>query len=135
MKKVVFFSLLAIALLSSCTQKVKGPDKVSVIENTLMSVSFYSDSTGNDPADIVKSFEKVNKAIDSIGYPDAGYKIWHVQSDTTKNIRFMIQGSWPDQEVYNTIHENELYMNAIKELQSSASNLKQVFYNRFTLVK
>jgi hypothetical protein len=47
----------------------------------------------------------------------------------------MIEGSWPDQEVYNIIHKNELYLNAMKELQSSASNLNQVFYNRFTLVR
>lgn len=130
-----FISLLAILLASSCAQKTTEPQKVAAIENTLISVSFYSDSTGNDPAAIVQSFEKVNKAIDSIGYPDAGYKLWQVQDDTSKNIRFMIEGSWPDQDVYNTIHKNESYLNAIKELQSSARNLNQVFYNRFILVK
>lgn len=135
MKKILFISLLIIILVSSCTDKPKESQKVDAIPNTLISISFYGDSTGTDASAIAQSFEKVNKVIDSIGYPDAGYKFWLVQSDTSKNIKFMIQGSWPDQEVYNTIHKNESYLNAMKDLQKAASNLKSLSYNRFTLVK
>jgi len=135
MKKIFFLSIVCILFASSCIQKSKEPEKVSSIENTLTSITFISDSTGTEPAAIFRSLDKVNQAIDTIGYPDAGYKLWLIQSDTSKNIKFMIQGSWPDQEVYNTIHKNELYLNAMKEWQKSASNLKEISYNRFILVK
>lgn len=135
MKKIVFLSLFAFVVVSSCTQKVKDSEKVAAIENNLKSVSFYSDSTGHDPSAMVQAFEKVNKAIDSIGYPDAGYTLWIIQSDTGKNIKFMIEGSWPDQEAYNTVHKNDLYTSAMKEVENSASALKMISYNRFTLLK
>jgi hypothetical protein len=135
MKKIVFLFLLALTAVSSCTQEVKKSEKVAALENTLISVSFYSDSTMDDPSALLQSFEKVNKAIDSIGYPDAGYKLWRIQSDTSKNIDYMIEGLWPDQEIYNSIHMNELYTSAMKDLQQWSKNLKNVFYNRFVLVK
>jgi outer membrane lipoprotein-sorting protein len=59
MKKVAFLCLFATLVIISCTQKSKEPDTAAAIENTLLSVSFYSDSTVNDPHAIVQSFEKV----------------------------------------------------------------------------
>lgn len=132
MKKIVFLSLLVTIGMSGCANKES--ETVTAIDNTLKSVSFWIDSIKVEPTALIQSFEKVNMAIDSLGYPDAGYKLWLIQSDSS-NIRFMIEGLWPDQEVYNAIHRNELYTNAMKEFQKSSGNLKMVSYNRFILVK
>ena len=137
--KTVFIGLIVmsffIIFLFSCTQK-KAETEVK-IENTLKSVSFYSDSAGIEPQEMFVSLERINKAIDSIGYPDAGYTIWLVQSDTNKAYRFMIEGYWPDQAIYDTIHNHELYKQAhsISEKDELWNALKKVTYDRFIIVK
>jgi hypothetical protein len=136
MKKIVFFALLIAMVVGSCTQNKAVPE--TRIDNTLKSVSFWYDSVGIDPHLLFLSLERVNKAIDSIGYPDAGYKVWLVQSDTNKAYRFMIEGYWPNQAIYDTIHNSVLYKNANKAAASKEEiwkALKEVSYNRFTLVK
>jgi hypothetical protein len=138
--KTIFIGLLAISIMgllfSNCNQKTEDVIK---IENTLKSVSLWSDSAGVDPLELLSSIERANRAIDSIGYPDAGYKLWIVQSDTFKEYRFMLEGYWPDQAVYDIIHNHELYKNASKgyeqEEEELWKGLKSTSYNRFILVK
>jgi hypothetical protein len=137
--KILFIGLSAMLIFIicfvSCTQK-KAETEVK-IENTLKSVSFYSDSAGIEPQEMFLSLERINKAIDSIGYPDAGYKLWLVQSDTNKAYRFMIEGYWPNQAIYDTIHNHELYKRAhsISEKDALWNAVSSVSYNRFVLVK
>jgi len=137
--KTIFIGLTAMFFIifcfSSCTQK-KVETEVK-IENTLKSVSFYADSAGIEPQEMFVSLERINKAIDSIGYPDAGYRLWIVQSDTNKAYRFMIEGYWPDQAIYDTIHNHELYKRAhsISEQDALWNAVSSVSYDRFVLVK
>jgi len=125
-----------IILCSNCNQK---KEDVVKSENTLKSVSLFYDSTGVNPSELLASIERMNRAIDSIGYPDAGYKLWIVQSDTSGDYRFMLEGYWPDQEIYDVIHNHELYKNANKGLEQEDEklwkNLKNISYNRFILIK
>lgn len=122
---------------TSCMQKVKESEDVSKIENTLKSVHLMKDSIGIDPSLILSYLDRVNKAIDSIGYPDAGYKLWIVQSDTVKDLRFIFEGNWPNQAIYDTIHNHELFKNITPtpDEEKLFDELKRISYNRFTLVK
>lgn len=135
MKKIVFFALLIAMVVGGCTQNKAVPE--TRIDNTLKSVTFFYDSVGIDPHLLFISLEQMNKAIDSIGYPDAGYKVWLVQSDTNKAYRFMIEGYWPNQAIYDTIHNSVLYKDANEAVSSDEiwKALKDVSYNRFKLVK
>ncbi len=139
MKKLFFtisvFMAVTVFFISSCTQKDIEKEGSSKIENTLKSVSYWQDSLKVDPAKLLVSLEQANKAIDSIGYPDAGYKLWIVQSDTAADYRFLINGYWPNQEVYDEIHNHELYKNATEEDEELWNNLYQIKYDRFTRVK
>jgi hypothetical protein len=135
MKKILFLSMIICAVIVNCTQKAKESEKVIKIENTIKSISLWSDSIKIEPSALLLSFERINKAIDSLGYQDAGYKLWLIQSDTNKNFRFMVEGSWPNQAIYDTIHNHELYKNAMKAEEKLFSGLKVVSYNRFTIVK
>ena len=140
MKTKSFFCILPISLMivlvfTHCDQKVKKTEKAVKIENTLKSVSLWSDSAGIDPQELLASLENINRVIDSIGYPDAGYKLWIVQSDTIKDFRFMLEGYWPDQEIYDIIHNHELYINSNIGSEQLWAGLKSVSYNRFILVK
>ena len=133
MKKIFFLSLIITIIIVGCIQNKTVPE--TRIENTLKSVSFWSDSIGKDPHELFLSFDRVNKVIDSIGYPDAGYNLWLIQSDSSKDIRFLIEGYWPNQALYDTIHANELYKNAFEKEMKLLGGLKMISYNRFTLVK
>ena len=133
MKKVIFLGLIISLIIGSCTQKAKVSENASKIENTLVSVSFWKDTLGLAPSECLASIKKINKAIDSIGYPDAGYKLWLIQGDTNKNNRFMMEGYWPNQAVYDTIHSNVLFKNVSRDVL--LGKLKMVEYYRFTIVK
>ncbi len=136
MKKTIFFGLILFVLFGSCTQKSKESEEINKIENTLKSVSLLYDSIGINPSELLSMFERINKAIDSIGYPDAGYKIWLIQGDTIKDFRFMLEGYWPNQAIYDTIHNNKLYLNAWNsEDEKVWRKMKNISYNRFLLVK
>ena len=136
MKKTFFLSMIIAIIIVSCTQNKAVPE--TKIENTLKSVSFWYDSIGIDPHELLLSIERTNKVIDTIGYPDAGYKLWIVQSDTNKAYRFMIEGYWPNQALYDTIHNNALYKNnnpTTKAEEALWKALKGVDYNRFIRVQ
>jgi hypothetical protein len=133
------FLVIVVAILisfnSSCSQKDVDEEESAAIENTLKSVSLFQDSIRVEPAKLLASLERVNQAIDSIGYPDAGYQLWIVQSDTAANYRFMINGLWPNQEVYDEIHNNEVYKNVTEGDEELWNKMKRTWYNRFTRVK
>jgi hypothetical protein len=76
----------------------------------------------------------MNEAIDEIGYPDAGYKLWMIQSDTS-DVRFMIEGFWPDQATYELIHDHQLYIDAWTAIQDKWEGLVSVKYYRFEKIK
>jgi len=133
MKRAIFLSLIIALIIGGCTQKAKISENATEIENTLVSVSFWKDTLGLAPSECLASIEKINKAIDSIGYPDAGYKLWLIQGDANKDNRFMMEGYWPNQAIYDTIHNNVLYKNATKDVL--LGKLKMVEYYRFSLVK
>ena len=129
---LLFFFTLSIFF--SCTQpssELKGPVK---IENTLISVSLWYDSIPIEPTELLASLERVNTSIDSIGYPDAGYRLWLLKSDSIMNFKFMIEGLWPDQNGYNIIHDNDLYKKAMDAEEQLWEGLKMIQYNRFTKV-
>ena len=118
-----------------CKQKIKESKDEVKIENTLKSVSFLYDSIKTEPSDLLSMLERINKAIDSIGYPDAGYKLWLVQGDSVKTFKFLLEGFWPNQAIYDTIHKNKLYTNAFNRDMKLWKGIKNVSYHRFALVK
>jgi len=139
MKKffTVFVSMIVILSLItiSCNTEVKENAEPVKIENTLQSVSYMKDTVGYNPQLLLEDFAKMNKAIDEIGYPDAGYKTWLNQSDES-DVRFMIVGCWPDQAAYDIIHDHQLFINARTSLDSILWNdLQSVEYHRFGIIK
>lgn len=136
MKTTIFFGFILLALVGACAHQSKELTQNSKIENKLLSVTLLDDSAGINPTELLSIFERLNKAIDSIGYPDAGYKLWQIQGDSIKNFRFMLEGHWPNQAIYDTIHHNKLYlMNWTEEVQKVWGKMKTVSYTRFQLVE
>ena len=132
---IIGIMALLISMISiSCTNPVNEVEEPKRIENTLQSVSYLTDSIGNDPQQILEAFIHLNEAIDSIGYPDAGYKLWLIQEDSSE-VRFMLEGLWPDQAVYDEIHNHQLYTDAWENFGFDWEGMTRYEYHRFTLVK
>ena len=128
---IVILSLITI----SCNTEVKENAEPVKIENTVQSVSYFKDTVGINPQLLIEDLAKMNEAIDEIGYPDAGYKTWLNQSDES-DVRFMIEGCWPDQAAYDIIHDHQLFINARGSLDSIFwNNLHSVEYHRFEIIK
>lgn len=127
---ILFLPLIFI----SCINQTKESEEPAKIENTLQSVSYFSDTVGLDPQALLKSFTIMNEAIDEIGYPDAGYKLWVNQAEDSE-IRFMVEGLWPDKATYDIIHENQLYIDASNADSNQFNGLVSVEYHRFGKVK
>jgi hypothetical protein len=135
MKTNIFCVLLMIiAITLSCTsyQGEKTP-------NNLKSVSLWSDTSGIDPAALLASLERVNQTIDSIGYPEAGYKLWIVTEDSLE-FRFMIEELWPSKEVYDMVNEDERYKNAMENYLDEAerelwNSLDMKWFSMFSRVE
>lgn len=136
--KIVLIGFLAAALvimIFSCTPSKKESQQTVKLENTLKSVSFWIDSITVDPSEILASLELINKAIADIGYPDAGYKLWQIQGDSIMEFKFLIEGYWPDQALYDSIHNHELYKEAGEADAELWDKLDMVLYHRFIKVK
>jgi len=135
-KNILLIVFLAAIVLTAtfCNTRKEEVQEIDKIPNTLQSVSYFQDTVGMDPQDLLTFFNKWNKAIDEIGYPDAGYKIWVIQEDTS-NINYMIEGHWPDQETYDKIHDHELYQKVYEENQDKFEGLISIDYHRFKEIK
>ena len=92
------------------------------------------DTVGCDPQRLLDALTKTNEAIDEIGNPDTGYKLWIIQADTS-DIRFMFEGFWPDQQAYDIIHNHQLYHDAQVTDSTTWDGLVSVDYHRFVRVK
>jgi hypothetical protein len=134
-----FISIIGIVTLSisiistSCTSPVKEIEETTTIENTLQSVSYLKDTIGYDTQQLLEDFNLFNEVIDSIGYPDAGYKLWLIQEDSSE-IRFMIEGFWPNQAIYDEIHNHQLYKDTWENNDIDLTGLIPVEYHRFTKI-
>ena len=133
---IQFIAILVISSIFSisCTnqdQAITGPDK---IENTVQSVSYFKDTVGYDPQQILEYFNQYNNAIAEIGYPDAGYQVWLVQEDTS-DVTYMVEGHWPTQSVYDEIHEHQLYQEAANNDADIFDGMVWKEYHRFTKIK
>lgn len=127
--------IIGILLLSiSCAEKAVVDEKPTKITNTFKSVSLFQDSIPIEPKVLLKVLTIMNEAIDSIGYPDAGYKLWEVTEDSL-DFRFMIEGYWPDKETYKLIHDHELYADASKEAKTLMEGIKSTWYHQFSRIK
>ena len=62
------------------------------------------------------------------------HKLWLIQEDSSE-VRFMLEGLWPDQAIYDEIHNHQLYTDAWENFDFDWEGMTRYEYHRFTLVK
>ena len=127
---IAFLLVASFSLIMISCNTAQETDEAEKIENTLQSVSYFQDTVGLDPLLLKEIITALNEAIDEIGYPDAGYKLWVNQSEES-DVKFMVEGLWPDQETYDIIHDNQLYLDAGEANRSKMDGLVRLEYHRF----
>lgn len=83
---------------------------------------------------VEESLVKINTAITTIGYPDCGYKVLTVVSGKESKFNYVMLGNWKNQEVYDIIHDSELFKKVIEETSKELTDIfKDQIYVRASL--
>jgi len=84
---------------------------------------------------ILSALSDINKVIASIEPRGAAYSLWKVQSDTIPDYRYLIQGHWPDQQSYDSIHINPDFRKALDDnVHIFTETRKWDLYRRYELI-
>lgn len=105
---LIYFIFIIIAC-TSCSHTDQGIQMNKAMTSPsshVKSVMLY-DSINKWPIDTIQSaIDRLNEVIGEIESRPAGYSIWKVQSDTINTYQYLIQGHWPDQAAFDSIHVN-----------------------------
>lgn len=139
----LLFLLLILSLLFSCQldqPKLNIDSKDVSVSSTnslpVKSVLLY-DTIQRWPIDtILSALADINQVVGNIEQRHAGYSLWKVQSDTIEDYRYLIQGHWPDQSSYDSIHVNPDFRKALdKNIHIFTETRKWDLYRRYELVQ
>ena len=94
--------------LSSCDTTTSRTNlaQVKISPSVVKSIMLYDTIQGIPLDTVLSALEKINLVIRNIDDRPAGYSLWQVQSDTIQDYRYLIQGTWPDQDSYDLIHQH-----------------------------
>jgi len=137
--------LFILFFLFSCLSEQAPPDNrltntVEVnlgIQSTPVKSILLYDTIQRWPIDtILAALVDINAVIATIESREAGYSLWKVQSDTIPDYRYFIQGHWPDQASYDTIHVNPDFRKELdRNVRIFTETRKWDLYRRYELVK
>jgi quinol monooxygenase YgiN len=83
-------------------------------------------------ADFVAVLRGMNAAVAAAEYPNAGYRLWKVTGKQAGGHAYLLEGDWPSQAAYDSIHTHPAYRAAAERARSTiqAAQRDQV-YNRY----
>ena len=123
-----------------CACQVSAADvaqaQVPVISDDLTpsfkSVHFFNLTWDAEEAFLVEALQELNIAIEEVGYPDAGYRLWRVSTHREGRYAYLLEGIWPDQATYDAIHASAIWLRAVERAQPVMGQIvEQEVYDRF----
>lgn len=122
---ICLFIVLAFTVVSDNDQSDSSP--------ALKSVSLFNLPTTMAEADLIAILTEMNEAVEASGYPAAGYRLWKVSTEQDGDYAYMVEGNWPSQSVYDSIHRHEAYLEMQQRLRPTIEKLLETGkYNRYT---
>jgi len=140
--RLYFFLLLTVTMFFSCfseqgnsPQNSNSQTSQQTISLPVKSVLLY-DTILRWPIDTIQAaLADINQVIANIESRKAGYSIWKVQSDTIPDYRYLIEGHWPDQASYDSIHINADFRKALdKNVHIFTETRKWDLYRRYEML-
>ena len=99
------------------------------------SVHFFNLTWDAEEAFLVEALQDLNSAIEEIGYPDAGYRLWKVSTRREGRYAYLLEGVWPDQVAYDAIHASAIWQRAVERAQPVMGQIvEQEVYDRFQAI-
>lgn len=67
--------------------------------------------------------KEINAVINELGYPDCGYVIYKVQSESETEYTHVFEGKWLSEDNYNAIHEHPKYKALIEKYEATFNDI------------
>ncbi len=77
-------------------------------------------------ADLTSMFNKMNAAVERLGYPGAGYFLYKTLSNDAPNYRYYFEGVWPSEATYKAIYDDAAFKKAAEETNNTYQKIKAV---------
>lgn len=91
---------------------------------------------GMTEAELTGMFNKMNAAVEQLGYPGAGYFLYKTTGNDTPNYRYYFEGVWPNEAAYKVIHNDAAFKKAAEETNDTYQKIKAVeIYRRMVRVQ
>jgi hypothetical protein len=96
----------------------------------LKSVHLFTPPDSMNETRILALLAESNGVMRRIGYPNASYRLWKLSSKQTGAPTYMVEGVWPSQAAYDSIHTHELWTASGKKLDAAYTAMygTQVYY-------
>ena len=136
--RMVLTVVMAIVLFCACQpQKTQAVEEVVEEQGAYVKSVLLYDTIRKWPIDtILDALADINLVIAEIETRQAGYSLWRVQSDTIPDYRYLIQGHWPDQASYDSIHVHPDFRKALDDnLHIFTETRKWDLYRRYELIQ
>ncbi len=102
---------------------------------SLKTVHFFNLTWDAEETFLVEALQLLNSAIEEAGYPDAGYRLWKVSTWREGRYAYLMEGIWPDQATYDTIHASSAWLAAQERVQPVMGQIvEQEVYDRFRAI-
>lgn len=99
----------------------------------LKSVHLFSLTWDVEEALIINALQELNEAVAEVGYPEYGYRLWEVSADHEGDYTHLLEGTWPNQEIYDEIHRAEVFQRTATRVAPLLESLiLGRLYNRYT---
>lgn len=141
--KLHYTLVICVFTLISCHSKTEHKTVLKQANTAKTNASTYVksvmlyDTIQRWPLDSIQAaIDDINEVVASIEPRKAGYSIWKVQSDTIIDYRYLIEGHWPDQASYDSIHVNPLFRAELdRNVHIFTETRKWELYRRYELLK
>ena len=67
--------------------------------------------------DLLNLLDELNKIISELRVAEVKYQLWKDRGDENKhrNYQYIMESTWPNQKVYDTVHNSEIYKTFVEK--------------------
>ena len=126
-------SIIILFIVINCSRKSEA-DKISKGEK-FRSVTMMNLNTDESEAELLKMINSYKIVFDELGHPNSMYQVWKERGDKKGKYKYIIEANWPNQEVYDKVHDSEKYKELDKKFKTKFDELvKESDYSRYILL-
>lgn len=95
--------------------------KETMMKKRFVSLHLFNLSNESDETDFIAIIDEFNQVCKDLGYGNIQYKISKLKDGYDSEKQYIMQSTWPSQEVYDKVHNSEKYL-AVREENQDVFN-------------